>query len=799
MDQLGAAREAARVALELHHEQVLSLVTKHVENEFRVQVEDRQPMSDPKDPGIQVEERRQTTPPSRESIESVGEIKGRASSSEPSKRPSSAVLVREVQSLPGEVSTSEKEDMKIEDISDCSLAPASRTSSTLRQSADVSKTAVLSFDDEMGAAVLPRGGSASLRKALSVESAFSEPSSQRLHCVTFLEDKNRSSWEMNGTHKRMARADEGFFTCLPIWRMGGSGVDDEVYDGPKLDKIMNSFLLEPLGKPRMSVNYMKRATLAMNSRTKSSGLLSEQGSMPFSLQRSWTQRREGLEAFVVHPYAVKRAAWDVSSLILVVYDIIMIPLDVFNLEPDTFLILMAWFTRFFWTIDIPCSCFTGYVMADGSVVTKPRQIVRRYAQTWFPLDLVIVGVDWIELFLTIDDSASGVGYARVGRAGRTFRILRMVRLLRLVRMREVFDVIAERINSETLAIVVDISKITLLILGMAHCTACAWYGIANMGSEDDQTWLKEYKFHGTSFGSRYTMSMHWSLSQFAGGMDEITPESVGERVFAMIIFLIAFVVAAVFVSSITSSMTQLNIIGSQRSQQLSVLRRYLTQSKISSKLALRVQRNAQHAMNEQQRLMPESSVELLTLVSEPLRSELHFEMYSPIFSQHPFFSHYTMEAPQVMRKVCHYASAMSLVSSGDVIFSTGEIPAEPKMYVVCSGTLQYTHDDGMISTVEKGRFLAEATLWTKWMHRGVLTATSDCRLCTLDATKFQVISGQFSQSYFNPKIYAAAFVDALNQQGTYSDLPLILTSELEASAMSTQDIANSSRKTIEKD
>merc|ERR1711959_606813 len=110
--------------------------------------------------------------------------------------------------------------------------------------------------------------------------------------------------------------------------------------------------------------------------------------------------------------------------------------------------------------------------------------------------------------------------------------------------------------------------------------------------------------------------------------------------------MFAFVMASIFVSSITSSMTQLNIIGSHRSQQLSILRRYLHQNKISHKLAMRVQRNAQFAISEQQRTLPENQVRLFSLVSEPLRVEMHFEMYAPVFASHPFFFDYIEECPQ---------------------------------------------------------------------------------------------------------------------------------------------------------
>lgn len=63
---------------------------------------------------------------------------------------------------------------------------------------------------------------------------------------------------------------------------------------------------------------------------------------------------------------------------------------------------------------------------------------------------------------------------------------------------------------------------------------------------------------------------------------------------------------------------------------------------------------------------------------------------------------------------------MLLLSTTDVIFTLGEEPSEPKMYVVVSGTLEYTDSYGEVAQVGEKRCIAEAVLWTNWKHRGTL-------------------------------------------------------------------------------
>merc|ERR1711972_664268 len=101
-------------------------------------------------------------------------------------------------------------------------------------------------------------------------------------------------------------------------------------------------------------------------------------------------------------------------------------------------------------------------------------------------------------------------------------------------------------------------------------------------------------------------------------------------------------------------MTRLDILAGRRSEQFSELARFLSDRHISRELAAKVQKNAQHAVRELQRNAPEESIELLSLISEPLRIELHFELNSPMLLVHPFFRACLESNPACMNKICHY-------------------------------------------------------------------------------------------------------------------------------------------------
>lgn len=494
-----------------------------------------------------------------------------------------------------------------------------------------------------------------------------------------------------------------------------------------------------------------------------------QSSPSLALDETETERK-GCQKYMIHPNNTMRTIWDVASLILVSYDTVTIPLELFDPAENDVFKALAWITRIFWSLDMPLSFMTGFIRGDGTVELSFPVIAKHYLLTWWTLDAALIAIDWLEVFLTV---SKGVGFARVGKASRTFRVVRMMRLMRLIRITQVLKGLMERIISDILLILSDILKSMAVIMGLAHLCACAWYGISMTDPEHGWVASMPRNFAQEHLSYRYAASLHWSLSQFSGGMDEIVPKTFGERMFAILIYLLAFVVAAIFVSGLTSSMTRLVIIGSHQSQQLATLRRYLWQQGISNTLCMRIQRNAAYALSERMKLIPEDKIDLFHFVSEPLKVELHFEIYSPVLSVHPFFFRYIEDCPAVMRKVCHAAVQTMQVSHNDVLFSPGEIPIHPKVYFIKTGLLQYVHLSGEEMRVVPKMWVCEAALWTNWIHRGQLTAITDCRLFALDCKKFQDISSSFEHHAFDPKKYAIEFVKDLNtcSQNEITDLP----------------------------
>lgn len=406
-----------------------------------------------------------------------------------------------------------------------------------------------------------------------------------------------------------------------------------------------------------------------------------------------------------------------------------------------------------------------------------------------PLDVVLNGADWLGVIFEIVGTKTSDATQTV----RILRMLRMIRLLRMTRLPMLLDKMAETAGIEDWFLTLDIVRIIVFFLGVVHLIACFWYAIGRVEPNGDLNWIAKQDLPDADLGYRYVTSLHWSITQFIGSM-EVRPYNSLERTYACIVLTFAFIVSASFVSSITSAMTRHSIQKTRQNSQMTTLQRYLRQNHISHRLVLRIQRNAHHAMVEKQKNMPESEVELIKMISEPLRIEMHCELYAPSLHSYPLFSHWQKHCLGLIRVVCTKAISEKSLSAGDVLFSQGESPGDPEMLFVSAGSLRYTRTVRLAiefpsstnvqlvasdksekqseDDLHCGEYLCEAVLWVAcWTHQGTARALSESRLMALNSEIFQEVVCQFGDD--DPAVFSFAqnFVDSVNDPDMkYSDL-----------------------------
>jgi len=231
---------------------------------------------------------------------------------------------------------------------------------------------------------------------------------------------------------------------------------------------------------------------------------------------------------------------------------------------------------------------------------------------------------------------------------------------------------------------------------------------------------------------------------------------------------LTFILQIWFVSFINQAMIDSSIMSNQRRSEFLALDGYMMRRNVSQEVAQKVVRAAHHAWEEQAQNVPEDSINLLKLISEPLLMELHFDMYKSALQVHPFFKNYIDLNPIAMQRVCHTAITVLPMSTGDILFTEWEVPQTRRMFFIQSGQLEYTTIKNS-HIVSNSEWISEPCLWTAdWVHVGTLQALTNCRLLELDAVKFEAIVSSFSSDHV--QMYAHGFLELVNKHEFWTDL-----------------------------
>eukprot|EP00930_Biecheleria_cincta_P057623 TRINITY_DN43524_c0_g1_i1.p1 TRINITY_DN43524_c0_g1~~TRINITY_DN43524_c0_g1_i1.p1 ORF type:complete len:743 (-),score=98.24 TRINITY_DN43524_c0_g1_i1:430-2658(-) len=452
---------------------------------------------------------------------------------------------------------------------------------------------------------------------------------------------------------------------------------------------------------------------------------------------------------LMHPDSKISIAFEILSMLFIIHDLIAMPLQVFQVGDGASAVERA--ACIYWVLNFFLVFGTGYFDQQGKLVTDIAKVVKRYSLGWLVFDVAMVVVD---ILLWMNEANR--------RSVRMFLALRLARLLRvgrLVAMTQYFrSYLALHATSGRLNIAIGIGETMLLMLCLAHLAACGWYGVSKW---HETNWVASMSIEKENLWTRYIFALHWAVVQYAGDSG-IQPQNAAERTYAFVVQFLAFILATIMASELTTLMTQMQFMALQDRQQFSILQRFLHESNVGTRLAGRVMDNARLTLEERKRRPDERQIELLQHISAPLLVELHYMMHEHHLAGHPFFRGYTIHNELGMRNLCHTAVRMDLVSSGDVLFSTGEVAKDPCMYFVKEGSLRYrvlshARDLGPCSCVN------EPVMWVEgWEQLGVLEACETSHVLCLMVLPAVDAMHHFRTPELFPGRYARMFVEELN-------------------------------------
>jgi len=491
----------------------------------------------------------------------------------------------------------------------------------------------------------------------------------------------------------------------------------------------------------------------------------------------------GVSCYVptMNPNSQWRTWWAVAGLAMVCFDLINVPLQVYDLPANWFTVTMDWTTLLFWTFDSMQSFFVGYYV-NGELIMSLRRIIPRHLKTWFLVDMLVVGPDWALKVSGFGGEQNTNGFSRLLRGARAVRVLR---LLRIMKLQHIVSMLYDLIEDEHSFLMAELVKMMCVILVLNHVIACGWFLVGttglSMGMPSWLSWSEDFIELGT--GYQYATSLHWTLTQFTPASMDVVARNILERCYSIVILLFAMVAFSSIVGTVTTSMTVIRQMKDDKQKQFWKLRRYLNQRNISSDLTFRMLRFVEYQTGKEERTIQQGSVAMLGKLSDQLASELAHEMYASVIQAHAFFWHVSTEMKAVARRLCHVALKAQQLATADVLFSVGEEAG--LAYAVKSGDLCYTLRDGaqLEPPLCEKEWLAEAVLWTPWRYRGRCVAEAPSEVLAFDPARFLEVMSTHPQSLVFARSYGQRLVSLLNNQPPYAWTDVLRREDFRASAV----------------
>uniref|UniRef100_A0A7S4VSB0 Cyclic nucleotide-binding domain-containing protein n=1 Tax=Alexandrium monilatum TaxID=311494 RepID=A0A7S4VSB0_9DINO len=459
-----------------------------------------------------------------------------------------------------------------------------------------------------------------------------------------------------------------------------------------------------------------------------------------------------ISRFIVKPDDKRHLAWDLFSLLILSYDCLSTPMDVFEMQWSMFKETMDLCTLTFWTIDIIITFFCGYHTVKD-IEMRPSRIACHYLKTWFGVDFTIVMLEWL--------SVTGAGILR---AGKVIRGARVIRMLRIIKVQTLFEELHDFIRSETTMMVFQISRLVIFILVINHFVACGWWAVGNYVENVQVRWVDLVKQADDGFGYSYLTSLHWALTQFTPASMEVVPTNVWERGYTILVMMMGLGAFSSFLASISSLMTQLRALRSMQYKEDLLIRRYLMEHSISLELGNRIMFffRENRRFVKRQRLV-EKDVKALEMLPESMRIRLHWEVYESVITPHPLFFHLNFTDHLGLVEICHRSMTESLLGQGHELFHSGKV-AE-RMYFVGKGSMSYnpgrTCEETTADDVMEGQWLSEMVLWMNWVHRGTVRALTHSHLVELEASKFHEHARHHLITFEHCRHYARLYVERI--------------------------------------
>ncbi|KAK7913470.1 hypothetical protein WMY93_013681 [Mugilogobius chulae] len=432
--------------------------------------------------------------------------------------------------------------------------------------------------------------------------------------------------------------------------------------------------------------------------------------------------------WIIHPYSDFRFYWDLTMLLLMVGNLIIIPVGitffkdehtppwiVFNVVSDTFFLM-----------DLVLNFRTGIVKEDNTeIILDPQQIKVKYLKSWFAVDFISsIPVDYIFLIVEtrIDSDFYKTARAlRIVRFTKILSLLRLLRLSRLIRYIHQWEEIFHMTYDLASAMVRIVNLIGMMLL-LCHWDGCLQFLVPMLQDFPADCWVAKNKMVNDTWGQQYSYALFKAMSHMLCiGYGMYPRMIVGATCYAM------------FVGHATALIQSLDSSRRQYQEKYKQVEQYMSFHKLPADMRQRIHDYYEHRY--QGKMFDEESI--LGELNEPLREEIINFNCRKLVASMPLFANADPNFVTSMLTKLKF----EVFQPGDYIIREGTIGK--KMYFIQHGVVSVLTKGNKETKLSDGSYFGEICLLTRGRRTASVRADTYCRLYSLSVDNFNEVLEEY--------------------------------------------------------
>ncbi|XP_064192107.1 potassium/sodium hyperpolarization-activated cyclic nucleotide-gated channel 2 [Anguilla rostrata] len=444
--------------------------------------------------------------------------------------------------------------------------------------------------------------------------------------------------------------------------------------------------------------------------------------------------------WIIHPYSDFRFYWDLTMLLLMVGNLIIIPVGitffkdehtppwiVFNVVSDTFFL-----------VDLVLNFRTGIVKEDNTeIILDPQQIKIKYLRSWFVVDFISsIPVDYIFLIVEtrIDSDFYKTARAlRIVRFTKILSLLRLLRLSRLIRYIHQWEEIFHMTYDLASAMVRIVNLIGMMLL-LCHWDGCLQFLVPMLQDFPADCWVSKNKMVNDTWGQQYSYALFKAMSHMLCiGYGMYPPVGMTDVWLTILSMIVGATCYAMFVGHATALIQSLDSSRRQYQEKYKQVEQYMSFHKLPADMRQRIHDYYEHRY--QGKMFDEESI--LGELNEPLREEIINFNCRKLVASMPLFANADPNFVTSMLTKLRF----EVFQPGDYIIREGTIGK--KMYFIQHGVVSVLTKGNKETKLSDGSYFGEICLLTRGRRTASVRSDTYCRLYSLSVDNFNEVLEEF--------------------------------------------------------